>query len=314
MNKLLDNDRDKQLSGQVREQRLVQDNADSLPSFNDREGHSRDLRRCALRPKALNAATFTHLYQSICATKIYSITFTRPHSCHLIHAVLMHQHSRHIYAAALTPLHLSCRAHTALTLLHSHRLILLLLFCCSHAAAFVLQLSRRSIFAAACAPPHTRCHIYAAACTPQHSRSCHTASLVPSLSHSSIGGSALMLQHLCSTSHAAAFFGCSISLRISRCRIQPSNLRCHSRTATFTLQLSRGRFAGGSGPLKAHFPTPSTTAAGGSRRMRVGGGAGLGGAVRGGAGGGVEKGFWGGVGVGGVFCIYISPKGVCDAE
>ena len=145
-----------------------------MPSFDDHEGHSRDLMRCALRPKALNAATFTHLYQSICATKIYSITFTPPHSCHLIHAVLMQQHSRHTCAAALTPLHIRCRAHTALTLLHSRSLILLLLFCRSHAAAFVL-----SSQTAAFLPQHARRRMRAATFIPQHARRRIHAALTP---------------------------------------------------------------------------------------------------------------------------------------
>ena len=146
-----------------------------------------------------------------------------------------------------------------------------------HAAALMPSLSRCHIYAASFTLQHALRHIYAAACTPQHASRSNAAALMPSLSRRGIGAAALILPHLFSTSHAAAFFGRSISPRISRCSVLPSHLRCPSRTAAFTLQLSRGRSAGGSGPLGAHFPTLSTTPAGGSRRGRARGGAGRGG-------------------------------------
>ena len=94
-------------------------------------------------------------------------------------------------------------------------------------------------------PPHARRRC-SAACTPPHlCCSMHATAFTP-LSRRRIDAVALTLQHLCQrsdaaefmrTSHAAAFFGRSISSRISRCRILPSHLRCSSRTAAFTLQL-----------------------------------------------------------------------------
>ena len=334
--------------------RLVKDNN---KSFNDCEGHSRDLMRCARHPKALprwtHATTFTHLYQCICSAKIHSIAFTSQHSCRLIHTVLMQQHSRHTYAAALTQQHLSCSAHTALTLPHSRRCILSPL---SHSSIYATALTWphfcRSIHAAACIEPHLYCSSHAPAFTPQHlCCSIHAAALfrhsidavaltMPYLC-SSIHVATCTQQHLCSSMHTAAFTllsrrsidAVALTLQHWCCRIYaaPSTLqnfsvaasrseshvaafsssiyaatRAGTCTGTFTLQLSLGRSADGSGQLGAHFPTPSTTPAGGSRPRD--------GTGRGGAGGGFRKGvFWDGVGWG-ALCTYISPKGVCDEQ
>ena len=249
-------------------------------------------------PRPSHAATFTHSYQRICSA------FMLP--C-----------SRRTYAAAFTQ-HLSCRAHTALTLPHSRRSILSPLsrrpIC---AAALTPPHFCRRIHAAACTEPHLCSRSHAHACMPQHwlcsthaarpphsfaeltpphwCRRSHAAALVPPL---------WKLPHLCSTSHATVFVGRSTSPRISRCSILPSHLRWSSSIAAFTLQLSWGRSAGGSGPLGAHFPTQSTTPAGGSRRGRA----------RGGAGGSGEKGVLG-WGWGGAFYMRTYPrKGCVTAE
>ena len=96
----------------------------------------------ARRPS--HPATFTHSYQRICAAKIYSIVFAPPHSRRLIHVVLLRQHSRHTYAAALTP-HL-----------------------CSSIDAAALKLPRpHSTYSAALTPPHLCCSSHAAALVPQ---------------------------------------------------------------------------------------------------------------------------------------------------
>ena len=239
---------------------------------------------------------FHHFYQRVHASAFkpphsrstYAATFT-PHLCSSTdlccsaHTALTLQHSRHsilsplsrrsicavfsrscifyssIHAAACTEQHL-CHCSHAAAFMPQH------LCCCIHAAAFF----RRS-HAAALMPSHLRCHIYAAAFAPEHarshitaafteSRSSHSAALMPSLSRHSNGVAALMLQHLCSTLNAIAFLGA----KPHAAAFTLSHLRCCSRTAALTLQLSRGGSAGGSGPLGEHFPTQSTTPAGGS--------------------------------------------------
>ena len=184
-------------------------------SFNDSEGHSRDLMRCARRPQTLPPC---HIH----AAKICSIAFAPPHSRRLIHAVLMQQHSRphlcssidaaalklqcpnHTYSAALTQQHLCCSSHAAsfCRSIHAAACTEQHLWsrshtpaftqqhlCCSicaaaffrrsHAAALMLSLSLCRIYAAEFTPLHTRRHFYATACTLQHSRRSHAAALVP---------------------------------------------------------------------------------------------------------------------------------------
>ena len=163
--------------------KLVKDNA---KSFDDREGHSRDLMRCARRPKALPPC---HIHAFIPHSR------SPPHSRSLIHAVLIRPHSRHTYAAALTPhpcssinaAALSCRAHTAFTLPHS----------------------RRRICAAALTPPQFCRRIHAAACTEPHPCSrAHTP--------------AFTQPHVCCSIHAAAFVR-----RSHAAALMPSLSRCH---------------------------------------------------------------------------------------
>ena len=182
-NKLLDKDSNKQVNKCVNK-RLVKDNASS---FNDCEGHSRNLMRCARRPKALPRSHIHAFIPAHLRSKIYSIVFTPSHSHSLIHAVPMQQHSRPLatYAVALTLPHFSCRAHTALTLLHSR---------CS---SILSPLSRGSIYAAALSPPHFCRSIHASACIGQH---------LCCRSHAP----AFTLPHLCCSIYAATFLRCSI--------------------------------------------------------------------------------------------------------
>ena len=82
---------------------------------------------------------------------IHAASFTEE-----FHAVLMQPHSRRTYAAALTPKHWGCSA----LLCSTHAAVF---FHSSHAAAFMLQLSRSSIFAASFTQPHAQSKIYDAA-------------------------------------------------------------------------------------------------------------------------------------------------------
>ena len=148
---------------------------------------------CARRPKALprchiQAFIPAHLRSQKLFHRIHASAFMR-----LIHAVLMQQHSRHTHAAGLTPQHLSCRAHTALTLEHSlPRILSQLSHHCICAAALTPQHFCRSIHAAACTEPHLYSRSHAPAFTPLHLccsihtaalfRSSHAAALMPSLS------------------------------------------------------------------------------------------------------------------------------------
>ena len=119
------------------------------------------------------------------------------------------------------------------------------------------------------------------------------AQLVPLLSCCSIYTAPHTQQHFCSQHSRLRFQVAAFTLL--------SYLRCRLRTAALTIQLSRGRSAGGRGPLGPRFPTPSTTPASGSRGWRVGKG--------------VRQVFekrccwvgWGGMHV-------ISPKGVCEGK
>ena len=104
---------------------------------------------------------------------------------------------------------------------------------CIHAAARMLQhsrrcilspLSRRRIDAVALTMPYLCRRIHASACTPPFlCRRMHAAAFTP-LSRRRIDAVALTPQHWCrrsdaAASHAAAFFGRSISPSTSRCRI-----------------------------------------------------------------------------------------------
>ena len=158
--------------------KLVKDNA---KSFDDREGHSRDLNmmRCARHPKALppchiHAFIPAHLRSQNLFHRIRASAFKPPHS-----------RGSHAAAACTEP-HLCSRSHTlAFTPPH---------VCCSiHAAAFF-----RRCHAAALMPSLSRCHIYAAEFTPQHAprricRRMHAAAFT-SLSRRSIGAVALTPQ------------------------------------------------------------------------------------------------------------------------
>ena len=125
---------------------LVKDNANG---FVDCEGYFRDLITVALS-------------NLVCTQLICPLT--RQHSCSHIHAALMQQHScSSTYAVA----------HTTT------------LFCPSHAAGLVLQLSRSHIYAATFTPQH-----HAAAFTLHLCSSIHTAARMLQRIHSSI------VQHL----------------------------------------------------------------------------------------------------------------------
>ena len=193
---------------------------------------------------------------------------------------------------------------------------------CIHAAAVMLQHSRRSILsplsrrridavpltmpylcrqihASACMPP-----FYAAACTQSHSCRSHAAALAPSLSRNSIGAAALMLP----PRMPPHFFGRSISLPTSRCRIHAVALtlqlaHCSICAAALDGALCRWKRTIWSAFFNAEHD------AGGREQARAGAG-------RGGAGRGVvfEKGlFWGGMG--GYFYVRTYPrKGFVTAE
>ena len=202
--------------------------------------HSRHTYAAALTP---------HLCSSIDATafklprpnRTYSAALTPPLLCCSSHAAsFLPPSSRgRLHGAAsmiplshpaFTPPHVRCSIHAAA------------FFRRSHAAASMPSFSRCHIYAAEFTPQHARRHFYATACTPPHSRRSHAAAL---LSRRSIGAAALMLPprtppHFSVAAsrrqpHAAAF--------------TPSHLRCRSCTAAFALPPSRGRSAGGSGPL-----------------------------------------------------------------
>ena len=182
--------------------KLVKDNA---KSFNDREGHSRDLimMRCARGPKALPL-------------------------CH-IHAFI--------------PVHLRSQKSQNRT----------------HAAAFVLQLSRRIIFASAFTPPHAHRSIC---------RRMHAAAFTP-LSRSSIGAVALTLQRWCRRSDharmlpprtqqhclvAASHARCSIHARRSICRRIHTALAgalCRWKRTTRSAFFNAEHDAGGREPARA---------------------------------------------------------------
>ena len=117
---------------------------------------------------------------------------------------------------------------------------------CIHAATLMLQhsrrrilspLSRRRIDAVALTMPYLCRRIHASACTPPFlCRSMHAAAFMP-LSRQSFGAVALTPQHWCrcsdaAASHAAEFFGRSISPPTSRCRIH---------AVAFTLPLAHRR-------------------------------------------------------------------------
>ena len=136
------------------------------------------------------------------------------------------------------------------------------------------------------------------------------AAAFPPLSRLHIGAAALTQQHWCcrsdaAASHAAAFFGRSISQPTSRCPIH---------AVAFSLPLAHrsicaAALAGTLCRWKRTTPSAFFNAehdAGGREPARAG--AGRGGAGRGAV---FEKGCFG-VGWGGVLCTYISPKGVCD--
>ena len=131
--------------------------------------------------------------------------------------------------------------------------------CSMHAAALMLSHSQGSIVSP---PPLSRCDINATTFTRPHARRSIHAARMPPHSRSSTHAAALTrphcfaslaLPHWCRRSHAAAprtppHFGCSINAaaqsRTHAAEFTPSHLRCRLRTAAFTLQLSRGRFAG----------------------------------------------------------------------
>ena len=197
--------------------------------------------RCSMHAAAL---MLSHSQGSIVSTlsrrHIRAAALTQPHltcTCRHIHATACKPpHSRRTYATAFTKPHLCCSAYTAA------------LFHCTHAATLVPLLSRCDMYATTFTPPHARRSIHAAHMPPHSRSSTHAAALTRPHCFAS-----LALPHWCRRSHAAAprtppHFGCSINAaaqsRTHAAEFTPSHLRCRLRTAAFTLQLSRGRFAG----------------------------------------------------------------------
>ena len=142
------------------------------------------------------------------------LVFTLPHLCCYIAACLTLPHLCHIYAATLLPV-----SHC-----HICAIALMLLLSCSSICATALTPQHwcSNTHTASSMAPHSRCHIHASAFTQHLCSSICTAvlllhssdcSIFWQLSRSSIGAAAFTLQHLCSsssTSHSAAFFGCSL--------------------------------------------------------------------------------------------------------
>ena len=179
-------------------------------------------------PRPSHAATFTHSYQRICAAKIYSIAFAPPHSRRLIHAVLMRPHSRHTYAAALTPHLCSSIDAAALKLPRPHRTYSAALtpphLCCSsHAASFLPPHSRRRLHWAASMLPLSHPCIHAAARMLQHSRRC----ILSPLSRRRIDAVALTMPYLCRRIHASACTPPFLCRRMPQCT-PPHSRRSHA--------------------------------------------------------------------------------------
>ena len=201
------------------DKKLVKDNA---KSFDERQGHSCDLMRCVGVYAAPRPSTLPH-------SRIYTGAFAHPkfissHSrLRTYAAAFVLQLSRLlIFAAAFTPPPALSRIYapalTPFTLrnLCRYSIHAAAFFRRSHAAALMPSLSRCHIYAAEFTPPHARRHFYAA-------RRMHAAAFTP-LSRRRIDAVALTPQHWCrssdaAASHAAAFFGRSISPSTSRCRI-----------------------------------------------------------------------------------------------
>ena len=136
----------------------------------------------------------------------------------------MQLHSRSTYAATFTPPHLYCSAHTTI------------LFRCSHAVAFMLQLLCCYIYAFTHAAPmqHSHCSTYAVALTLQHSFPALTpphwcrCSLAVSFIQHLARHSIFRLQHhdIRRRSHAGAAFTPS---HLSCLNCSQQHLRCSSR-------------------------------------------------------------------------------------
>ena len=151
---------------------------------------------------------------------------------------------------------------------------------CIHAAALMLQNSRRRILS-----PLSRRRIDAVALTmpyyaapPDLCSRMHAAAFTP-LSRRLIDDVALTPQHWCRRSDAAAFMQHLARRHIFRSQHLAANLMLpHSRRRIYAAARAPPHLRCSSrGPLGAHFPTPSTTPAGGSRRERAQGWAGEGG-------------------------------------
>ena len=115
--------------------RLVKDNA---KSFDDSEGHSRDLMRCTRRPKALPRC---HIHAFILShLRSQNVALTMPYLCSHIHtSACTRQHlCCSMHAAEFTQL--SCSSIDAVALTQQH-------WCrSSDSAAFMQHLARSSIF------------------------------------------------------------------------------------------------------------------------------------------------------------------------
>ena len=263
-----------------------------------REGHPRDLMRCARRPKALprchiRAFIPAHLRSQIFFHRIHVSAFMPPHSsrtvctyaaaftphlCSSIDAAALKLPRPHCtYSAALMPPPHLCSSSRAAAFLPQHSCRLM------HGATSMQQLSRPCIHAAALFRSS-----HAAALMPSYSRrSKHGATFMPQIARRR---AALTLQHngqhWYRRSHAAALvlplWCCSIYTAPS----SPPHFSVAASRANLTLQHSAVAFTL---PL-AH------------RRIF---------AV-------FEKGCfgvgWGGRVEGGILCTYISLKGVCDGR
>ena len=241
--------------------------------------------------RAHTALTLPHLRRHICAAALspphFAAAFTPPPARSSIYApALTFLHSRRrTYAAAFTPPHLCCSIQVAAFFCRSHAATLMP----SHAAAYLC----RRIHASACTPPFVCRRMPAVACTPLSRRRIDTVALTP--------------QHwrrrIHADSHAAAFFGRSIS---------PPTSRCSIHAVLFTLPLAHRRICAAALAMALCRWKRTTRSAFSNSEHDTGGReparAGRGGAGRGAV---FEKGCFG-VGWGGVLCTYMSPKGACE--